>query len=146
MLYVYTDGACSGNGTDKARAGWAFTVYADSTETPMFESKGRLKGEKQTNNRAELTAILKALAYISESNDKEFTIFSDSEIAVKGINGEVARNANRDIWDDIESICDIIIADKTVIIKHVKGHADDIRNNYTDALAVSASRALLLTA
>lgn len=144
MIYVYTDGACSGNGTNKAKAGWAFVVYADNGESPIYKEKGRLNGERQTNNRAELQAILEALTHIKGSVERDFTIYSDSEIAVKGINGEVARNANRDIWDEIESVCDKIIADnKHVSIKHVKGHADDARHNYCDSLAVTASRALL---
>ena len=33
MIYMYADGACSGNGTESARAGWAFTVYADEGES-----------------------------------------------------------------------------------------------------------------
>lgn len=146
MIYMYADGACSGNGTESARAGWAFTVYADEGEsTPIHEEKGRLAGERQTNNRAELQAILKALNYIDSDSNKEYTIYSDSEMAVKGITGEASRNANRDIWESIESICDnIISANKLVTIKHIKGHADNKRHNYCDSLAVAASRALLL--
>lgn len=147
MIYMYADGACSGNGTESARAGWAFTVYADEGEsTPIYQEKGRLAGEKQTNNRAELQAILKALNYIdSDNSNTEYTIYSDSEMAVKGITGEASRNANRDIWERIESICDNIITNnKYVIIQHVKGHADNKRHNYCDSLAVAASRALLL--
>jgi ribonuclease HI len=143
---MYADGACSGNGTESARAGWAFTVYADEGEsTPIYQEKGRLAGERQTNNRAELQAVLKALKWIDSDSNKEYTIYSDSEMVVKGITGEASRNANRDIWEHIESICDNIIAsNKSVLIQHVKGHADNTRHNYCDSLAVMASRALLL--
>ena len=51
---LVTDGACSGNGTDAARGGWAAIVTApDGSETVLTGGEF-----PTTNNRMELTAAL----------------------------------------------------------------------------------------
>jgi ribonuclease HI len=56
-LVLYTDGACSGNGTANARAGYG--VFFGSKDPRNVAAP--LEGELQTNNRAELQAILVAV-------------------------------------------------------------------------------------
>ncbi len=61
-IYIYTDGACKNNGKKNAIAG--IGVYIKD----ICDISERIKG-KQTNQRAELYAILKALESI---NIKEY--------------------------------------------------------------------------
>lgn len=75
-IEVYTDGACEGNGTPRARGGVgvAFPERPDlnvSEPLPPVGSKGPdgTQGLKHTNNRAELTAILRALQVVDERLD-----------------------------------------------------------------------------
>lgn len=111
--------------------------------------KGKVEG-KQTNNRAELFAVLTSLKWIEDNIDSinDVVIYADSEITVKGLTGECSRNANRDIWDKVETICENITAKAKVSIVHTAAHTKDnntigMLNNEADRLAKIASRALL---
>lgn len=78
--YVYTDGACSNNGKDNALAGIGIFFGIDDVRNKSNKIKG-----KQTNNTAELSAIIETF-YIIENdivNCKKITIVSDSEYAIK---------------------------------------------------------------
>ena len=55
-INVYTDGACSRNGRPDAKAGIGIFFKEDDSRNYC----GRIEG-KQTNNRAELIAILTAI-------------------------------------------------------------------------------------
>lgn len=141
-----------GNGTDNARAGWAYGVYDSNTLTMIMNQKGRVKGT-QTNNRAELNAVYEALKYIAslDPTGEQITIYSDSEITIKGLKGECSRNANKDIWHQIELLCDTINSKQlNVDVMFVESHKSsndnkDIHNLNCeiDRLAKIASRALL---
>ena len=78
--YVYTDGACSKNGTRVASAG--IGIYFGENDPRNLSEK--LVG-KQTNNLAELTAIAKTHAIIRSDllSGKKVAIVTDSEYAIK---------------------------------------------------------------
>ena len=78
--YVYTDGACSKNGTRIASAG--IGIYFGNDDPRNVSEK--LLG-KQTNNLAELTAIVKTHAIIRSDllSGKKVAIVTDSEYAIK---------------------------------------------------------------
>ena len=78
--HVYTDGACSKNGTRTASAG--IGIYFGENDPRNVSEK--LLG-KQTNNLAELTAIVKTHAIIRPDllSGKKVAIFTDSEYAIK---------------------------------------------------------------
>lgn len=78
--YVYTDGACSKNGTRVASAGIGI-FFGHSDPRNVSE---KLLG-KQTNNLAELTAIVKTHAIIRPDllSGKKVAIVTDSEYAIK---------------------------------------------------------------
>ena len=78
--YVYTDGACSNNGAGNAMAGIGIFF---SENDPRNVSR-RIEG-KQTNNTAELTAIIETYPIIEQdlSVGKRIIIVSDSEYAIK---------------------------------------------------------------
>ena len=78
--YVYTDGACSNNGKINAQAG--IGIYFQDND-PRNVSKSITV--KQTNNRAELLAII--VAYFTIEKDihagKTIVIGTDSEYAIR---------------------------------------------------------------
>jgi ribonuclease HI len=78
--YVYTDGACSNNGKEGASAG--IGVYFSEGD-PRNISR-RVEG-KQTNNVAELMAIIAAFEVIKDDliGGKVVAIVSDSEYAIR---------------------------------------------------------------
>ncbi len=78
--YVYTDGACSNNGKSNALCGIGiFFAEGDSRNVSK-----KVEG-KQTNNTAELTAIIETYKLIESdiSSGKMVSIVSDSEYAIK---------------------------------------------------------------
>lgn len=79
-INVYTDGACSNNGRPNAKAGLGIYFGPDDPRN----SSERIIG-KQTNNIAELTAILRAAAILQEEilDGEIINIYSDSEYAMK---------------------------------------------------------------
>jgi len=78
--YVYTDGSCSNNGKPNATAG--IGVYFGSND-PRNVSE-RVQG-KQSNNTAELGAILKVYEILEQDilSGKRIAIVSDSEYAIR---------------------------------------------------------------
>lgn len=78
--YVYTDGSCSNNGKTSASAGIGIYFGVNDIRNVSRKIDG-----KQTNNTAELRAIIETYALIE--NDihlgKKIAIVSDSEYAIK---------------------------------------------------------------
>lgn len=81
-LTVYTDGSSRGNGQRGATAGYG--VYWDDPQHHHLNLSCRLKGVPQTNNRAELTAILRAIQLCPEP-EKPLRIFTDSQYAMHAV-------------------------------------------------------------
>jgi ribonuclease HI len=79
---IYTDGCCLGNGKEGARAGYGVYV-TDGSGASVFSNGFKLADEEaQTNQRAELTALLYALNYAAENTGTGFEIYSDSRYAI----------------------------------------------------------------
>jgi len=76
---VFTDGACSNNGKSNARAGLG--VYF--SEGDERNTSKRIIG-KQTNNVAELSAIIEVFNILNDEikDGKEIIIYSDSKVAI----------------------------------------------------------------
>ena len=79
MIQVFTDGACSNNGKENAKAGLG--VYFGEND-PRNTSK-RIIG-KQTNNVAELSAIIEVFSILRGEieSGENVIIYSDSKIAI----------------------------------------------------------------
>lgn len=135
---IYTDGACSGN---PGAGGWgAVLIYGNQ--------KKEISGAdpSTTNNRMELTAVIRALELLREQCD--VTIFSDSQYVVNGMTKGWARGwqkngwkksnkepaLNPDLWERLLELCD---KHKTEFV-WVKGHAQNEYNNRCDRMAVEA--------
>ena len=79
--YVYTDGSCVNNGKENAKAGMGI-FFSDGKHAPISQ---KLDGNiyKQTNNTAELLAIITTLEIInSEFPGEYFVIFTDSKYSM----------------------------------------------------------------
>ena len=134
---IYTDGACSGN---PGPGGWgAILMYGEHKK----ELSG---GEKQTtNNRMELTAVIRALSALKESCVVE--LYSDSKYVIdalekgwalgwrkKGwIKSDKKPALNPDLWGELLELC----AKHEMHYHWVKGHADNEYNERCDRLAVA---------
>jgi len=82
QIIAYTDGASRGN-PGPAAAAFALSDPAGT----RLQAKAFFIG-RTTNNVAEYTAIIKALQAAKEIGAKELTVFSDSELLVRQINGK----------------------------------------------------------
>lgn len=81
-LTVYTDGSSRGNGRNGAVAGYG--VYWSDERYHHLNLACRLAGPVQTNNRAELTAILRAIETCPEPS-RPLRIFTDSQYAMNAV-------------------------------------------------------------
>lgn len=140
LLKVWTDGACSDNqNPDKALAGVG-VFFAHGSDLNISEP---LKGPKQTNQRAELTAGIRALQTFS----CDMLIITDSKHLIGGCTGWLANwkkgnkwlnskkkpIANKDLWLIIDNL--LTSTDRIVKFKWVQGHGEDEGNNEADRLA-----------
>jgi ribonuclease HI len=145
---VYTDGHCARNGAKGATAGVG--VYFGHLD-PRNVSEA-LSGPVQTNQRAELTALIRTLEHITglvfTTPAARFIIWSDSKYCVQGYNSwmdnwvergwlTAARNPvkNRDLWEQTVALRDSLVDVNTVEVRWVKGHSGNPGNDAVDALA-----------
>ena len=145
---VYTDGACKHNGSDKARAG--IGVYFNKNNNIKIPSVSeRLTSIKQTNNVAELTAILRALELCDSHNiTQKILIYTDSDYSMKCIEiwypqwkkeDKMKERKNIDILQKIDKLYEKL----DVEFKHIRSHTGltDIHskgNEMVDKLAVQS--------
>lgn len=133
---LYTDGACSGN---PGVGGWAAVLIYKGKQKQLSG------GEKETtNNRMELTAVIRGLEALKEECDVK--IYSDSAYVVNAINNGWITNwqlngwktsskeevSNKDLW---EKLLDLLSTHNSTFVK-VKGHSTNELNNLCDKLAV----------
>ena len=133
LVKIQCDGSCLGNGKPDAQAGWGISITG-SVEQKFW---GKVKGP-QTNNRAELWAVLKALEWLKEHKDYKAEIVSDSKLVIEGLKGIAKREANRDIWSQIELVCPEVV-DRVTDVYHVPRES----NAVADKLAKRGAQALL---
>ncbi|KAL2167447.1 hypothetical protein VTG60DRAFT_1198 [Thermothelomyces hinnuleus] len=147
VIVIYTDGSSLGNGRLGATAGVG--VYFGPGDPRNISE--RLKGETQTNQRAELTAILRALETVDLTQDVE--IRTDSKYAIQCVtewyinwerNGWMTRAGpvkNQDLVQLVRDKLDEREAKggRTQFI-WVKGHDTDQGNIAADRLAVEGAQ------
>ncbi len=139
---IYTDGACRGN---PGPGGWAATLQ---WEGHLRELSGAER--ETTNNRMELTAVIRALEALKRS--MPVRVYTDSQYVRQGITEWLPnwkkrdwRTAdkkpvkNRDLWEALDAAA----ARHEVEWHWVKGHSGVPGNERVDALANAAIDALL---
>ncbi|KAI0096464.1 RnaseH-domain-containing protein [Daldinia grandis] len=147
VLRVYTDGSSLANGRVGAAAGVG-VFFGPGDERNISE---RLQGEIQTNQRAELTAILRALETVPV--EQKIRIVSDSKYSISCAtewyvnwqkNGWKAKDGpvkNKDLVEAIRAkIDERTEAGTKTFFQWVKGHAADAGNVAADELAVNGAR------
>ena len=137
---IYTDGACSGN---PGPGGWGAVLKYGAHERELSG------GEAQTtNNRMELTGVIRALSCLKEPCVVE--LYSDSKYVIdalskgwvygwkkKGwIKSDKKPALNPDLWDELLRLESI----HTLRYHWVKGHEENEKNNRCDEQAVLESR------
>jgi ribonuclease HI len=139
---IYTDGACRGN---PGPGGWAAVLSVDGREKEIAGAEALT-----TNNRMELTAVIRALESLRRPVSAR--VFTDSQYVRRGITEWVTawkargwltadRKAvkNQDLWVRLDEL-----ASAHRIEWHwVPGHAGVAGNERVDRLANQAIEALL---
>lgn len=135
-VVIYTDGSCSGN---PGPGGWGAILMTEG------QSKEISGGEiETTNNRMELTSVIKALEHLKKPCSVE--LYSDSAYVVNAFelkwidlwkrkhwrNSEKILVKNLDLWQKLDNLTQL----HKVHFNKVKGHADNEFNNRCDELAV----------
>ena len=134
VVEIFTDGACKGN---PGPGGWGALLRFGDTEKELYGGE-----HATTNNRMELTAVIRAL----ESLNRRCVVklHTDSQYVQKGISewiiGWKKRGwktadkkpvKNEDLWREL----DVLAAQHKVDWIWVKGHAGHDGNERADALA-----------
>ncbi len=136
-LDIYTDGACSGN---PGKGGWGAVLVYKGAEKEISGA------EKQTtNNRMELTAVIKALQLLKEPCEVNLT--TDSKYVCDAVNkgwvygwkkkgwikSDKKPALNVDLWEELLEQLKI----HDVTFNWVKGHNGHPYNERCDKLAVN---------
>lgn len=138
---IWTDGACSGN---PGPGGWAAILRCGEAEKVLSGGEANT-----TNNRMELTAVIRALEALKRPC--RVTLYSDSKYVVDAMNQgwvyawqkkdwmrtktEPAKNP--ELW---QRLLELLKKQEKVTFLWVKGHAENEVNERCDALAVQESR------
>ena len=93
---VYTDGSCIPN---PGSGGWAYEIR-NSMDEIIDSSSGSDK--KTTNNRMELTAVIKSLQSDYIKSNSAVTIKSDSQLIINTMNKNWKKKENIDLWNDLD--------------------------------------------
>jgi ribonuclease HI len=137
-VQLYTDGACSGN---PGPGGWGCILRYGGREKEFSGGE-----EQTTNNRMELTAVIKGLEALKEPCITE--LYSDSKYIIDALEKGWAQKwraqgwmrnkkdpaLNPDLWEHLLALCE----EHKVRPHWVKGHSDNEYNNRCDTLAVDA--------
>ena len=146
ILKVYTDGACSNNGKLNAKAG--FGVYFGKNDSRNISK--RVIG-KQTNNVAELLAIIEVFSILKDEINmyEKIIIYSDSRIAIGWCTTTGEKYAKKN-WTKqkgeipnvnlIKSAYELMLNNSNVSLRFIKAHTglldeDSLGNEEADKLA-----------
>ncbi len=132
IIEIYTDGACSNNqNRELSVGGWAYHLSYNG-----FKKIGKGQVKNTTNNRMEMTAIIEALRAIKKTNISVI-VKTDSQLIVDTIQKGWKRNANIDLWHELDIQLNRF---KDITFVKVKGHGNDTLNNLVDRLAVEMTK------
>ena len=134
VVDIYTDGACKGN---PGPGGWGALMRSAGHEKELWG------GERETtNNRMELTAVIRALEVLKRP--VRARVHTDSQYVQKGISAWIhgwKRNGwktadrkpvkNADLWQELDRLAAV----HDIEWIWVKGHAGHPENERADSLA-----------
>lgn len=132
---IYTDGACSGN---PGPGGWGTILIYKGVEKELSGGE-----PDTTNNRMELTAVIRGLEALRERC--AVTVYTDSQYISRAIEEGWLKKwkaanftkkgglKNAELWRELDGL----LQRHEVHFVWVKGHADNEYNNRCDAMAVA---------
>ena len=140
QVTIYTDGACSGN---PGPGGWGAVLLYGRHQKEISGSEA-----STTNNRMELTAVIRALSILKEPCAVD--LYSDSKYVIdalekgwvygwkkKGwIKSDKKPALNVDLWERLLEL----VSRHRLRYHWVKGHAENEKNNRCDQMAVAESK------
>jgi ribonuclease HI len=131
---IFTDGACRGN---PGPGGWGAILRAGGQERELWGGEANT-----TNNRMELTAVIRALAALKRPS--QVRLYTDSQYVQKGISewihawkrkgwktADKKDVKNADLWRELDALA----AQHRVEWLWVRGHAGHPENERADQLA-----------
>ena len=131
---IYSDGACRGN---PGPGGWGVLLRSRGTEKELWGGEA-----DTTNNRMELTAVIRALEALKRPS--RVRLYTDSQYVQKGISQWIRqwkrrgwRTADRkpvkniDLWQRLDELAAV----HEVEWHWVRGHAGHVENERADRLA-----------
>lgn len=137
---IFTDGACKGN---PGPGGWGALLRMGAHEKEMSGGE-----PDTTNNRMEMTAVIKALNALTEPC--EIALHTDSRYVIDGItkwvhgwkkkgwiNASKQPVRNADLWHDLIEA----VARHRIDWIWVRGHSGHVENERVDKLASDAAKA-----
>ena len=139
ILRIYTDGACSGNQSEKNVGGWGAVLEYGEHKKELFGGE-----VNTTNNRMELTAVIEALKAL-KSPKQRIQIFTDSSYVANcfrekwyvswGKNGWKGASKkpveNQELWKELLAL----VRQHDAEFFRVKGHVNlSSKNTNFDAL------------
>jgi ribonuclease HI len=147
VVWLYTDGACSGN---PGPGGWAYILKHPASGQVRDASGAE---SRTTNNRMELAGVIEGLA--SLKRQCHVKIVTDSQYVAKGIaewmpkwkaqgwrrkeKGQFKPVMNAELWQRLDEL----LRGHTVEVQHVLGHRGHPENEACDRMAVAAYKALI---
>jgi ribonuclease HI len=136
-IVIYTDGACEGN---PGPGGFAAVIREDGREREVTGAE-----PQTTNNRMELTAVIRALESLPEP--REVHVVTDSQYVVLGMTEWIRawqrkrwKNAsgqpvkNKDLWSRLLELT----SRHKVNWEWIRGHSGHVENERADRLARGA--------
>ncbi|MGK2952308.1 MAG: ribonuclease HI [Thiobacillus sp.] len=134
IIYIYSDGACKGN---PGAGGWGALLVTGGHRKEICGGEA-----DTTNNRMEMTAVIRALESLKRPSTVE--VHTDSQYVQKGISEWMAgwkrRNwrtadgkpvKNQDLWLQLDALSQL----HTIEWKWVRGHNGHPENERADELA-----------
>lgn len=142
-ITIHTDGSCHGN---PGPGGYAAVLRRMADADTVLKTRpvvGKDSG-RTTNNRMEMTAVLKALEFLKPDEPLPIVVYADSLLISQGMNewlpGWLARGwktggkkpvLNVDLWQEIIAAAE----GKRIEWRWVKGHARNPLNEEADRFA-----------
>ncbi|MBL16568.1 MAG: ribonuclease HI [SAR202 cluster bacterium] len=120
-IIIHTDGACKGN---PGPGGWGTVIEQNGNQQKLSGSE-----PQTTNNRMEMTAVIKGLEAVDPL--VKVLISSDSTYVINTMTKGWKRKANHDLWDQL----DRLVKNRDISWLWVRGHNGDRGNELADALA-----------
>ena len=143
---IYTDGGCSGN---PGPGGWAYIIIMQTFQGEKILMQEQGTEKDTTNNRMELTAVIRALQTFKSMADipRQATVYTDSQYVQKGMTewikawkynnwktSDKKPVKNKDLWLELDSFA----KELSLGWEWIKGHAGNEYNELCDNMTQEA--------